>query len=62
MAILKPGTEAFERLARMIADMLFLAKAENGLAITQAILHAHRGEVSATSAQGLTVFTLRLPS
>ncbi len=32
-AILESNAEEFERLARMIADMLFLAKAENGLAI-----------------------------
>ena len=32
-----------------------------GLAITQAILRAHRGEVSAASEGGLTVFTLRFP-
>ena len=32
-----------------------------GLAITQAILRAHRGEVSAASAEGLTTFTLRFP-
>jgi len=32
-----------------------------GLAITQAILRAHRGNVSVASARGLTTFTLRLP-
>ena len=32
-----------------------------GLAITQAILRAHQGEVSAASAGGRTVFTLRFP-
>ena len=32
-AILESNAEEFERLARMIADMLFLAKAENGLTI-----------------------------
>ena len=31
--ILESNAEEYERLARMVADMLFLAKAENGLAI-----------------------------
>lgn len=33
-----------------------------GLAITRSILRAHRGEVAATSASGLTRFTLRFPA
>jgi two-component system heavy metal sensor histidine kinase CusS len=33
--ILESNAEEFERLARMISDMLFLAKAENGLAIAR---------------------------
>lgn len=33
--ILESNAEEFERLARMISDMLFLAKSENGLAIAQ---------------------------
>jgi two-component system heavy metal sensor histidine kinase CusS len=32
-AILESNTEEYERLARMISDMLFLAKAENGLVL-----------------------------
>ncbi len=33
-----------------------------GLAITRAIVEAHRGQISATSAAGRTCFTIRLPS
>ncbi|MEI8155705.1 MAG: heavy metal sensor histidine kinase [Burkholderiales bacterium] len=37
--ILESNAEEFERLARMIADMLFLAKADNALACAQPLLH-----------------------
>jgi two-component system heavy metal sensor histidine kinase CusS len=36
--ILESNAEEFERLARMIADMLFLAKADNALASAQSLL------------------------
>jgi two-component system heavy metal sensor histidine kinase CusS len=38
--ILESNAEEFERLARMIADMLFLAKADNALACAQPLLQS----------------------
>lgn len=40
--ILESNAEEFERLARMIADMLFLAKADNALAASQRLVHSER--------------------
>ena len=51
----------FERFYRADPSRQHASGTGLGLAITQAILRAHRGDVSVASVRGLTTFTLRLP-
>jgi two-component system heavy metal sensor histidine kinase CusS len=44
--ILKSNAEEFERLARMIADMLFLAKAENAVATERLLSQVEQADLS----------------
>jgi two-component system heavy metal sensor histidine kinase CusS len=44
--ILESNAEEFERLARMISDMLFLAKAENGLTTAPVLAHCEQVDLT----------------
>jgi two-component system heavy metal sensor histidine kinase CusS len=44
--ILESNAEEFERLARMVSDMLFLAKADNALASSQMLVNSERVDLA----------------
>jgi two-component system, OmpR family, heavy metal sensor histidine kinase CusS len=72
MAVINPGPEIPDALRSRIFDRFFRVDASRqaqsgeqsglGLAITRSIARMHGGDVEVTCAEGLTTFTIRLPS